>query len=339
MKKRIIGLLTAVSELASTFAPLAFTVFGSGGSNSDADGAVLDTAYNAAAQKLDDDYGYTEYDLGTALIDTSYGGTMRFRLWSPTAEGVKLNIFTTGTNYEPGATRIGSYTLEKLHAVVVGEVYARLLGRGNIVGDEARRLRGVGGVVPQAVVVKRYGERIKLVGDGRPVVVQVSGDGGERPRIVGGGQQGYGALRLLLLGHSPALGKAVGGACSHTRDDEPAARSALQPLKGGRIRVAFTREHVGVRAYRRAYAVKADGGERIVLPVLFIAYDRLQAVSAVGLKAAALHRLRVGEHADGDKALILLLRIGLHRVEPHRGKALLTAARGVLARVGIIAVA
>ena len=115
MKKRIIGLLTAVSVLASTFATLAFTVFGSGGSNSDADGAVLDTAYNAAAQKLDDDYGYTEYDLGTALIDTSYGGTMRFRLWSPTAEGVKLNIFTTGTNYEPGATRIGSYTLEKLH--------------------------------------------------------------------------------------------------------------------------------------------------------------------------------------------------------------------------------
>ena len=115
MKKRIIGLLTAVCVLASTFATLAFTVFGSGGSNSDADGAVLDTAYNAAAQKLDDDYGYTEYDLGTALIDTSYGETMRFRLWSPTAEGVKLNIFTTGTNYEPGATKIGSYTLEKLH--------------------------------------------------------------------------------------------------------------------------------------------------------------------------------------------------------------------------------
>ena len=89
MKKRIIGLLTAACVLASTFATLAFTVFGSGGSNSDADGAVLDTAYNAAAQKLDNDYGYTEYDLGATVIDTSYGEVMRFRLWSPTAEGVR----------------------------------------------------------------------------------------------------------------------------------------------------------------------------------------------------------------------------------------------------------
>ena len=90
-------------------------VFAEGETLADVDGAVLDTAYNAAAQELDDNYGYTEYDLGAVCVGTGNNEAMRFRLWSPTAKDVKINFFTTGTDYEDGATRIGTFSLEKLN--------------------------------------------------------------------------------------------------------------------------------------------------------------------------------------------------------------------------------
>ena len=36
-----------------------------------------------------------------------------FKVWSPTATGVKLNIFTKGSDDEQGASKVASYTLEK----------------------------------------------------------------------------------------------------------------------------------------------------------------------------------------------------------------------------------
>ena len=47
--------------------------------------------------------------------DNSYTkGSTTFKVWSPTATGVKLNIFTKGSDDEQGASKVASYTLEKM---------------------------------------------------------------------------------------------------------------------------------------------------------------------------------------------------------------------------------
>lgn len=61
MKKRILSSLLTLG-MALCFVLPGFPVFAS-----DVDGTELDTAYNTAAQELDDNYGYTEYDLGRCL--------------------------------------------------------------------------------------------------------------------------------------------------------------------------------------------------------------------------------------------------------------------------------
>ena len=119
MKKKILSILLAIC-MAMCLLPTgvfadgkAFTAFGSDGNNGD--GTVIDTANNTAAQKLDNDYGYTEYDLGANIIGNGKDEKMRFRFWSPTASQVKVNIFQCGTDDEQGATKIASYTLKKLY--------------------------------------------------------------------------------------------------------------------------------------------------------------------------------------------------------------------------------
>ena len=112
MKKRLLSILLAICTalcLVPTSAAHGFTAFGGS-----IDGTALDTAYNTAAQELDNSYGYTEYDLGATHIVRGNRESMRFRLWSPTAKDVKINFFTMGNDHEMGAARIGTYTLEKL---------------------------------------------------------------------------------------------------------------------------------------------------------------------------------------------------------------------------------
>ena len=124
MKKRILSSLLTLG-MALCFVLSGFPVFAS-----DVDGAELDTAYNTAAQELDDNYGYTEYDLGAVCVSEGNNAGTRFRLWSPTASGVKINVYTKGTNDEAGATRVGTFALEKLNqdGKWTGVWEARLIG-------------------------------------------------------------------------------------------------------------------------------------------------------------------------------------------------------------------
>lgn len=129
MKKKILSILLAIC-MAMCLLPTgvfadgkAFTAFGSDGNNGD--GTVIDTAYDTAAQKLDNDYGYTEYDLGANIIGNGKNEKMRFRFWSPTASQVKVNIFQRGTDDEQGATKIAAYTLKKLYKTASGPVCGR----------------------------------------------------------------------------------------------------------------------------------------------------------------------------------------------------------------------
>lgn len=112
MRKRILSILLTLCMvlcLVPTGAARGFTAFGG-----NIDGAALDTSYNTAAQELDNSYGYTEYDLGATHIVSGNHESMKFRLWSPTAKDVKINFFTKGNDHEMGATRIGTFTLERL---------------------------------------------------------------------------------------------------------------------------------------------------------------------------------------------------------------------------------
>ena len=111
MKKRMLSILLT---LCMVLCLVPISAFAEGETFTNVDGAILDTAYNAKAQWLDNDYGYTEYDLGATHIGTGNNEKMRFRLWSPTASEVRVNVFETGTDDEAGATRIGSYALKKL---------------------------------------------------------------------------------------------------------------------------------------------------------------------------------------------------------------------------------
>ena len=112
MKKRILSILLT---LCMVLCIVPISAFAEGETFTNVDGAILDTAYNAKAQRLDNDYGYTEYDLGATHIVTGNDEKMRFRLWSPTASKVRINVFTKGTDDEAGATMVGSYALEKLN--------------------------------------------------------------------------------------------------------------------------------------------------------------------------------------------------------------------------------
>lgn len=66
--------------------------------------------YSVAAMALDDEYAY-DGTLGCIYTDTS----STFKVWAPTASGVKLNLFATGSDDEEGAADLGTYTMEKLY--------------------------------------------------------------------------------------------------------------------------------------------------------------------------------------------------------------------------------
>lgn len=63
-----------------------------------------------AAENIDAEYAYTVDDLGITYTKDA----TTFKVWSPTATDVKVNIYTTGSDDEKGASKIGTFTLEKM---------------------------------------------------------------------------------------------------------------------------------------------------------------------------------------------------------------------------------
>lgn len=69
-----------------------------------------DNSYTKAAEDIDAEYAYTVDDLGITYTKDA----TTFKVWSPTATFVKVNIYTTGSDDERGASKVASYTLEKM---------------------------------------------------------------------------------------------------------------------------------------------------------------------------------------------------------------------------------
>lgn len=104
----MLGTTTAVTSMAATTD--AETV--SGGS------VAVDTTATKALEELDANYRYDGDDLGVTYTKDA----TTFKVWSPTATDIKVNIFTKGSDDEQGAGKVASYTLEKDDATGVWEI-------------------------------------------------------------------------------------------------------------------------------------------------------------------------------------------------------------------------
>lgn len=71
---------------------------------------TVDSAYSKACEEIDSEYTYTKRDLGATY---SPENTV-FKVWSPKATEVSLNLYATGSDNEEGAEDLGTYPLEKL---------------------------------------------------------------------------------------------------------------------------------------------------------------------------------------------------------------------------------
>ena len=97
MAKKILSALLCVMLIASSVVMASAADYTKGQTG-------LDTDYSNASQALDETYGYDGDDLGATY--TPEGTT--FKLWAPTAQDVKLNLYTTGSDSEEGAEKIST---------------------------------------------------------------------------------------------------------------------------------------------------------------------------------------------------------------------------------------
>ncbi len=68
-----------------------------------------DNKYTTASQNLDDTYGYDNDDLGATYTPEA----TTFKVWSPLATSVKVNLYATGSDTEQGAAKLGTTALSK----------------------------------------------------------------------------------------------------------------------------------------------------------------------------------------------------------------------------------
>ena len=107
--KKIVSAVLAACMLASTAVVSSFAATADDSSAVSSDYA-RDNSYTKAAEDIDAQYAYSGNDLGVTYTKDA----TTFKVWSPTATGVKLNIFTKGSDDEQGASKVASYTLEKM---------------------------------------------------------------------------------------------------------------------------------------------------------------------------------------------------------------------------------
>lgn len=104
MKKRIMSMVLAICMIF-TFVPIVRVVSAADDSTNN-DYSVISTI-TTACEAIDKDYTYNGSDLGATY--TPYETT--FKLWAPTAEKVRLNLYTNGSDKEEGAEVLGTYEL------------------------------------------------------------------------------------------------------------------------------------------------------------------------------------------------------------------------------------
>ena len=106
--KKIVSAVLAVCMLASTAVVSSFAATVDEDSSVSTDYA-RDNSFTKANEQLDSEYAYTGDDLGATYSKNS----TEFKVWSPTATDVKVNIYTKGSSDETGDELLGTYSLEK----------------------------------------------------------------------------------------------------------------------------------------------------------------------------------------------------------------------------------
>ncbi len=69
----------------------------------------VDTVYSQAAEAIDSEYTYDGTDLGATLSESS----TTFKVWAPTATEVNINLYSTGSDSEDGASKLGTHVMSK----------------------------------------------------------------------------------------------------------------------------------------------------------------------------------------------------------------------------------
>lgn len=100
LKKFITGALTAMLTFSTVFCPI---------------NAFADENFGAKAKELDK-LAYSGNDLGA--VYTPQGTT--FKVWSPTASEIKLNLYNTGSDSEDGAEKLASSAMNYDETMVFG---------------------------------------------------------------------------------------------------------------------------------------------------------------------------------------------------------------------------
>ena len=96
--RKILSILLAVMMVLSTLSLLSVSAESEVANNN---------PYSVAAMELDELYAYDGDDLGSTYTPEA----TTFKVWSPTAEKVVLNLYATGSDEEDGAADLGSYEM------------------------------------------------------------------------------------------------------------------------------------------------------------------------------------------------------------------------------------
>ena len=102
--KKLVSAVLAGCMLASTGIASSFAATMDASST-----AASNTQYVSACEAIDSFYTYDEGDLGATYSPEQ----TVFKVWSPKATEVKLNLYATGSDEEEGAENLGTYDLKK----------------------------------------------------------------------------------------------------------------------------------------------------------------------------------------------------------------------------------
>lgn len=103
MAKRILSTLLCVLLVASS-------VVMASAATTESTATSATTTSSLKAQELDEKYGYNGNDLGATYTPES----TTFKVWSPTATEIKVNLYATGSDSEEGAEKISTTPLTKV---------------------------------------------------------------------------------------------------------------------------------------------------------------------------------------------------------------------------------
>ena len=107
--KRLLSGVLAICMLASSGIVTSLAATADKDAVSGSDNAVTND-YTVASETIDSKYTYTKRDLGANYTPAA----TTFKVWAPTATEVKLNLYATGSDSEPGAKDLANYQLQKL---------------------------------------------------------------------------------------------------------------------------------------------------------------------------------------------------------------------------------